>query len=806
MAYGPPEPPQPAVPATPENTPWAIAINQAVQQGQLTPANIQAAIDNPVMQLIAQDQALKQQQAQEQQAQLVAQQQAEQQAQQQASAPKSTAFVPEVANDPSQEFNTTYNTIQKGGVRIVDGQVVDASGNVLPANPVSIGNNQYDLQIGSAGGVIHTVVNTNPTTGQVAPITDYNKQVSYTGGEPGGALLKNIVAIGLAYALPILGEAIAAELAVSASVGTALAAVGTGVAQGQSIEQAIKNAAPSLIASGIMSQVQMGEFTESITKDQKLQNVITNVANSTLKTAIAGGTVKDIFTNALATGGGTLIGQALDNQTIGQGLATTLATGNLVKGATAAAGSAGSEQATMNAVEREVGPIMNAPLSTSTPKTDLTSYVDPLKKAYDFALSQVNPNTGAPITPAEASLFATNYITGGGGELTQSGLVDTLKADIPAIAGGTAAGALIGALEAGLAGTPLGAAVGASVLVALSAMLGAINTGVVDPNDPKVLAMISFIRENTTENVANALTKIVQAVTPDAPEVTPDQIQKLKDTFVVEKTPIPPEIQEIVIIGKKLPVETPEVKPIEVSTSAVGGGSSSPAGGQPAGGVPVPSSPSTPTISNEQKIINLISQAPSGGPASATGFSSGTTSSGMGGPLGVTGPTVPPTPATPPGAPGVPNPATPSGSLGLPGGPGSGTTPGSGGTGNGNGLGGTGTGTGTGVGDGTGLGTGIDGTSTGKGTGTGTGTGVGTGVGPGGTGDGTGEPPSITVGTSVVKPKLKSSYPTISGQFSSPLSQAVAAYTPAGTIPGQETGKERQDVWNIESLRNALGI
>jgi hypothetical protein len=48
--------------------------------------------------------------------------------------------------------------------------------------------------------------------------------------------------------------------------------------------------------------------------------------------------------------------------------------------------------------------------------------------------------------------------------------------------------------------------------------------------------------------------------------------------------------------------------------------------------------------------------------------------------------------------------------------------------------------------------------------------------------------------------------PTIVGQFQSPLTQALTAYRPAGDIESTETGKEKQPVWNTESLRNALGI
>jgi hypothetical protein len=325
----------------------------------------------------------------------------------------------------------------------------------------------------------------------------------------------------------------------------------------------------------------------------------------------------------------------------------------------------------------------------------------------------------------------------------------------------------------------------------------------------QVVIDIKLIKDFTDANAtAQQANQAIQMVDGKLKPVDENLIKETKDKVVTD-------LGEIVVLGKKLPQ-------IDVTTSSVsGGGSSSPTGGQPPGGVPEPGSPTSTTsptkpLTTDQKILNLINQAPSGGPASATGFSPGTTSSATGGPSGVTGPSVPPSPSgvqgvtgpvTPPGPTAPPGPSSTTGPSGLPGDKGTGTTPGSGGTGTGTGLGGTGTGTGTGDGTGAGLGTGIDGTGTGKGTGTGTGTGPGTGVGPGGTGEGTGEPPSITVGTSVVKPpKLQASYPTIQGQFASPLTQAVSSYRPPGEIESMGTGKEREDVWNVESLRNALGI
>ena len=117
---------------------------------------------------------------------------------------------PVTANDPSQAFNQTYNSIQSGGVQVkqvtvadsetgsdsVKNVLVDSKGNQLPADAVVQGpNGQYQVQIGSAGGTIHTTVNVDPKTGVVAPVTDYNAQVGYTGGSPGGFLANTTNAV-----------------------------------------------------------------------------------------------------------------------------------------------------------------------------------------------------------------------------------------------------------------------------------------------------------------------------------------------------------------------------------------------------------------------------------------------------------------------------------------------------------------------------------------------------------------------------------------------------------------------------------
>jgi hypothetical protein len=142
-------------------------------------------------------------------------------------------------------------------------------------------------------------------------------------------------------------------------VGTALASIATGIAQGKSLDDAIKGAAPGLISAGIMSQTGLDQLGQTLKVDPKYVNVINNVAGSVIATAAKGGNGQDLINNAVAAGGGTLIGQGLiasdqkvsaaNAQAIGQAIATNAVTGSTVAGATAGASSLGSSQAKANA-------------------------------------------------------------------------------------------------------------------------------------------------------------------------------------------------------------------------------------------------------------------------------------------------------------------------------------------------------------------------------------------------------------------------------------------------------------------------
>ena len=421
MAYGPPEPATPATPAvppTPENTPWAIAVNQAAQQGLLTPANIQAAVDDPVLQLIAQDQALKKQQAADAAAAAQAQAQAQADAQAKAQAEAQAKSTPTPTPTPTTT-NPFVASTAPGSVGISYGQAsADLIAQVQQQNPelatalqngtasvnfdadtgiynlintttgapiggdyqVQVGTNGVGINIPTASGaVLQASVSTNQN-GAIAPVTSsqfYNAGLNAGAGgfAGGGALLKDAVTIGLAFALPIAGEALASSLsasfgfAIPTSVGTAMASIATNVAQGQTLDNAIKNAGSSLISQGIISQVGLDGLTKTITQNATFANAINNMAASVIATASKGGNVNDFVNNAIAAGGGSLLGDTLQGQgvspstatALGRTIATTAVTGSTTIGLSSGASVLGQTQADANYVESQLSPILDAP-------------------------------------------------------------------------------------------------------------------------------------------------------------------------------------------------------------------------------------------------------------------------------------------------------------------------------------------------------------------------------------------------------------------------------------------------------------
>jgi hypothetical protein len=743
----------------------------------------------------------------------------------------STAFVPEVANDPSQEFNTTYNTIQKGGVKVVDGQVVDASGNVLPANPVSIGNNQYDLQIGSAGGVIHTVVNTNPTTGQVSPITDYNKQVSYTGGVPGGGLLKDVVAIGLAYALPIIGEAIAAELAVSTSVGTALAAIGTGVAQGKSIEDSITSAAPALIAGGIMSQLEIGNLVGQISTDPNLQNAINNVANSTASTALKGGGIQDIVRNAVATGGGTLIGQSLTPDLgtygasiVGQGLATGAVTGSTLAGLTAGAGTAGGLQATQNSYNRDIESVLNSQASGVAPQKVSLDFVD-LSQGTQVAGPGGLPNNGfqpGQMTQTATGLFATLRLSDGTivnvpVQYNQGASSLTTNSTNPEIVNQVK---LLQVTPENITKinpvfldkTPVNPNISAQEQAELnkvsSASQNMINALKQGKSIDEYYNTYSYNQSlNTFANqIAEELAKDTTGTDPSYNNLRAEY-QKITGTPFAVGTPIT-DLGEIIVTGKVIKsdpttntstIQTPDG--VTINVNSVLPKDSSVAVNKTTSAViptsvtnqtaktdtsPVSTTDTTTTPTSNVSSSNVT--ITSGGTNNASNIRSNVGTNLSQNIINLLSANVPTSNVT----------ITSTGQNNI----------GRNNISNVTITGGTGNNVGNNISNIANV-TITGGTNNNIATVTPKVPSANVTITGGGANNAVSNVSdnNVSITTSYVPPPpLKASYPTIVGQFASPLTQAVSAYRPPGDIESQATGKEREDVWNVESLRNALGI
>jgi hypothetical protein len=618
-----------------------------------------------------------------------------------------------------------------GQTQIVDsttGVPFDTSGlqiDVLPNNQLSItGWGGKAQQLGATASI--------DASGNIAPVTDANiSKVNQYGVDYGGISLQQVISIGLAYALPIVGEAIAAELAVSTSVGTALAAVGTGVAQGKTIEESIKGAAPALIASGVMDQVGINDLTKGITDNKQLQNVINNVASSTIKTVAAGGTAQDIFTNAIATGGGTILGDTLDSKFAGQTLATTLATGDTTKGLAAGAGVLGQEEAVRNLVERDVGPIMNAPVAKDVADLNLNDAINQ---------SNLSAEEKQFLQDAKQKIFNQSLIAQALPQTSFSGAQAPAMPTYPFAANDPR---FLSAIE----------------------------------KNPGLLAKFSEYTNSyaITPDSAAAMNAayiplIEQALAKD-PTYQPllDEYKKVTgNDYKVNQEPTPTtqvgtDYGTITIVAPRIQPEVapqPDVAPgVGISVGEVTKPSVSPA-----------------VAPANQPLITPAAQ-PSTSPSPETSVATGITPGGITTPPSRTPrapsvPTAPITPPTPPSEPSTP-PKEPTPPSGVP--P---TAPAIAPI----------------------TETPSDTTDVSVDTGKKT-----TEVAPKDQAKPP-EEPTVTITTSSVKPQIKAAYPTISGQFANPLTQAISAYRPAGELESQATGKEREDVWNTESLRNALGI
>ena len=609
------------------------------------------------------------------------------------------------------------------------GTYKDASGNTVTAAP----NTYVVSNPDGSGGSLNYFFTVDPSTGATKAIDNPGLNLTYTPGTGGGFLsnitkpISNIVnkigssiqnlnantilEAGLAYAIPIAGEALAASLGTSASVGSAIAATAVGVAQGQDPLTAAKNALPSLISANVISNTDANNFLKSISDDKTTQAAINAAATSAAKTVAAGGSASDIFTNMASSVAGTELSNVVGSQTLGQGVASTLASGNLGTGLTAAAGSAGQQQALANASD--------------------TAILDQIAKA--FSNPQVSTTAGgAQIAGGTTSDVLTSSVI----QSAQNSTNALLQAN------GLPTGAVIGSPYLRTENNP-DAPGGNDYIVNTPVTLtndNGVTTGYLITYDPiSNKAYYTFNYTDPSTGNSNVITS--QA---------PPPYDSVQNQFANSVPPVTP--TETTTEGSIPTTETPDTTKAGVTPTDI----------------PVDTSEGTISVGDVSSKPSIGSAA-----ASALGLPTATSSTSTLGGTGGLGPS-------------------------LTGTSGTGLAAGGGGSGGGGGTGGTGAGGTGGIGGAGGTGTGgtapkVDTTPEEK---------------PEEKPAETPEDTTTEVITSYVKPKSKTTsvLPTLVGQFSSPLTASPSAFTPAGSIPGQETGKEREDVWNVESLREGLGI
>jgi hypothetical protein len=755
---------------------------------------------------------------------------------------------------------------------------------------VQVGTNGVGINIPTASGAVVQASVTTDQSGKIAPVTA--SQVFNTGLNAGaggfaggGQLMQQAVAIGLAYALPIAGEAISASLstaafAVPSYVGTALASISLGVAQGQTLEQAITNAAPSLLSAGIMDQTGLSKLSLDITSNPQFQNVINNMAGSMIATASKGGTVTEMLTNAAAAGGGTLIGNNLqldgvspsNAQAVGSAIAGNIATGTTLGGLTAGAGSLGGAQARQNAATKTTPTTTTTPVATSEAATDINNLNQQLYSAQSTAfvgpglgpqatqtvadltnqiLSKLQAAALNPATSAQelqtlaqsASRFIDPAVFGravgvigllltpsAAGDATEQAQVDAkykALSDISQQVNGTAPLSPLPSITLPPAPvvTPVTADV-ANVATALnisndealllqqtnpnlfSNIAGKGNEQAFIPADPAVMRSTDLVVGQTggaNDNIILASGK-KPTTTLESPVTTPTATTVPENQLVITTDPatqtalvinptgtmtIVSTVNQTVTPGQSVSVD-PSSKTIVSTTPTTTTAPAPQPSQQPTSSVSPTTTTQTATTTTpsvqpqtQTPSVRQPSTSPLATPTTDTLSTPSTspltqpqtsTSPKVTQPTSVTQQTTSalPTPTTPPVVPIAPPvnqttttpPSTKTTDITV-------ETP-----------------------------TTLTATTPESPITPTTSPAVSSKTTPSKKPD---EP--ITITTSVVKPPtIKAALPTIYGQFASPLTPAVSAFTPAGEIPGQETGKPREDVWNQESLREGLGL
>ena len=305
------------------------------------------------------------------------------------------SLVNKIIDNPDQAFSSAIKTSiqasgndpQKPSAYVQAAQNSGLSANVINS-ATNAGNSALQTQTKALGSLTggHGIIESNQV-GYGNPIDDLREYTGLKGDPLGfedikkerlgelGVVLNVAAQIGLSYAIPGLGEALAAELGVSTAVGTAMVNVGVQVAQGKSFEEAVKGVGVNLLID-TGSQAVAKEFN-TVINNPKITNAVVSAGASAVKTAVAGGTQEDILKSA----GASLAGSGVYGLT-GSKVAGAAASGAVKGGLTGAAmGAAGA-----------LGSSSTAP-KTTTPTTATPPFVP--EKTADASLLDSTESTSA---------------------------------------------------------------------------------------------------------------------------------------------------------------------------------------------------------------------------------------------------------------------------------------------------------------------------------------------------------------------------------------------------------------------------
>jgi hypothetical protein len=233
-------------------------------------------------------------------------------------------------------------------------------------------------------------------TGYGVQFDPQGNPIFYTQGASSSDVAANpVIALALATVLPGVGVAIGETLGISSAAGAAIAKVAVGVAMGQPLDAAIKDAAISSIVQ--TGSVDAAKEIVAAGTDPKIANAIASVGGSIVQTAARGGDASDILTNAVAAAGASSLISMDVSPTIAKAVGVAISGGTPEQVIKSLASSGGESKDVKNVVA-------NALLPSEPPEAPaVTPEVTPPAAATPIPTPEAPP-TPAPAPTAEAPL------------------------------------------------------------------------------------------------------------------------------------------------------------------------------------------------------------------------------------------------------------------------------------------------------------------------------------------------------------------------------------------------------------------